>query len=97
MDSVNPGQAQIVAQTMPRTGDTFNAGCALGSGGNLQPGEALAEPVLAKQFGSSRAPIREALIELEREGLVQFEATGRTRVRTLTEKDFDEIMEARVA
>ena len=65
--------------------------------GKLQPGEALAEPVLAKQFGSSRAPIREALIELEREGLVQFEITGRTRVRTLTEKDFDEIMEARVA
>ena len=54
--------------------------------GKLQPGEALAEPVLAKQFGSSRAPIREALIELEREGLVQFEITGRTRVRTLTEK-----------
>lgn len=65
--------------------------------GQLQPGDALAEPVLAKQFGSSRAPVREALIELEREGLVQFELTGRTRVRTLTEQDFDEIRDARVA
>jgi DNA-binding GntR family transcriptional regulator len=65
--------------------------------GRLQPGDALAEPVLAKQFGSSRAPVREALIELEREGLVQFELTGRTRVRTLTEQDFDEIRDARVA
>ena len=65
--------------------------------GKLQPGEALAEPVLAVQFGVSRAPIREALIELEREGLVQFETTGRTRVRKLMEKDFDEIMEARSA
>lgn len=65
--------------------------------GTLHPGDALAEPVLAKKFGSSRAPVREALIELEREGLVQFEATGRTRVRTLTEQDFDEIRDARIA
>ncbi|MDB6169842.1 MAG: Protein of unknown function (DUF1553)/Protein of unknown function (DUF1549)/Planctomycete, partial [Verrucomicrobia bacterium] len=65
--------------------------------GRFNPGEALAEPVLAARFEVSRAPIREALIELEREGLVQFESTGRTRVRRLTEKDFDEIMEARVA
>ena len=65
--------------------------------GKLQPGEPVAEPVLARRFGFSRAPVREALIELEREGLVQFQATGRTRVRTLTEKDFNEIMEARVA
>lgn len=65
--------------------------------GKLQPGDALAEPVLARQFGSSRAPVREALIELEREGLVQFESTGRTKVRTLTEQDFDEIRDARIA
>ena len=65
--------------------------------GKLPPGVPLAEPVLAKQFSSSRAPIREALIELEREGLVQFEPTGRTRVRTLTEEDFNEICDARIA
>jgi len=65
--------------------------------GKLQPGEPLAEPSLARQFGSSRAPVREALIELEREGLVQFEATGRTRVRTLSEQDFEEIRDARIA
>lgn len=65
--------------------------------GKLQPGAPLSEPVLSRQFAFSRAPIREALIELEREGLVQFETTGRTRVRTLAESDFDEIVEARVA
>jgi DNA-binding GntR family transcriptional regulator len=36
------------------------------------------------------------LIELEREGLLQFESTGRTRVRTMNEADLDEIIEARV-
>ena len=65
--------------------------------GKLQPGAPLSEPVLSRKFAFSRAPIREALIELEREGLVQFETTGRTRVRTLAETDFDEIVEARVA
>jgi DNA-binding GntR family transcriptional regulator len=65
--------------------------------GVLPPGKPLAEPVLARRFRVSRAPIREALIELERVGLVQFESTGRTRVRTLTQRDFLEIIEARVA
>ncbi len=65
--------------------------------GRFKPGAPLAEPVLAARFQMSRAPVREALIELEREGLVQFETTGRTRVRTLTEGDFDEIVEARIA
>ncbi len=65
--------------------------------GKLRPGEALAEPILADRFGVSRAPVREAMIELERAGLVQFEATGRTRVRTLEEKDIVEIVEARIA
>lgn len=65
--------------------------------GVLQPGAALAEPALAKRFGVSRAPVREAMIELERAGLVQFETTGRTYVRTLAEKDIAEILEARIA
>ena len=65
--------------------------------GALKPGEALAEPALAERFGVSRAPVREAMIELERGGLVQFETTGRTRVRTLEEKDVVEIVEARIA
>ncbi|MDI1314544.1 GntR family transcriptional regulator [Prosthecobacter sp.] len=65
--------------------------------GTFKPGEALAEPMLAERFGVSRAPVREAMIELERAGLVQFETTGRTRVRTLEEKDITEIVEARIA
>ena len=65
--------------------------------GKLEPGVSLAETVLAKRFGFSRAPIREALIELESEGLVEFQATGRTRVRILVESDFLEIRDARVA
>jgi DNA-binding GntR family transcriptional regulator len=64
--------------------------------GQLAPGEPLAELAIAARFGLSRVPVREALIELEREGLIQFESTGRTRVRTLLWKDLLEIIEARV-
>ena len=65
--------------------------------GHFPQGSALAEPTLAEHFQTSRAPVREALIALEREGLVTFEKTGRTRVRTIAEKDLREIMEARAA
>ena len=65
--------------------------------GHFPQGSALAEPVLAEHFQTSRAPVREALIALEREGLVTFEKTGRTRVRTIGAKDLREIMEARAA
>ena len=65
--------------------------------GHFPQGSALAEPVLAEHFHTIRAPVREALIALEREGLVTFEKTGRTRVRTIAAKDLREIMEARAA
>ena len=65
--------------------------------GRFPQGSALAEPVLAEHYQTSRAPIREALIALEREGLVTFEKTGRTRVRPIAAKDIREIMEARAA
>ena len=65
--------------------------------GHFPQGSALAEPVLAEHFRTSRAPIREALIALEREGLVQFEKTGRTRVRSFSASELKEIMEARAA
>lgn len=39
--------------------------------GNLKPGEFLHESELQKQFGASRPPIREALVQLSQEGLVK--------------------------
>ncbi|MEY4484462.1 MAG: hypothetical protein RL693_1914, partial [Verrucomicrobiota bacterium] len=58
--------------------------------GEIKPGTALAEPVLAERFGASRAPVREALIALEREGLVVFNDRSRTHVRRFEEEDFEE-------
>lgn len=39
--------------------------------GNLAPGKALDEAALAERFGVSRTPVREALIQLGAEGLVE--------------------------
>lgn len=63
--------------------------------GRFPPAAPLTEPLLAEQFGVSRAPIREALISLEREGLVEFDRRGRTRVCQLSNDDFDEICSLR--
>ena len=47
--------------------------------------------------GVSRGPVREALIELERDGVVEFDSRGRSLVRPLTPEDFEEIYELRLA
>lgn len=39
--------------------------------GDLRPSQTLHESDLTKQFGASRSPIREALVQLEQEGLVK--------------------------
>ena len=65
--------------------------------GELAAGDALTEDQLAVRLGVSRVPIREALIELEQEGLVEFDARGRSRVRTFAEEDFEELFAMRCA
>lgn len=64
--------------------------------GRLRPGQQLAEPELSTQLGVSRAPIREALHVLRREGLVTTSAGKRTLVWAPTEADVDEILSVRV-
>ena len=64
--------------------------------GRFKPGTKISEPSLSTMLGVSRAPIREALIELELRGLVEFDATGRTRVPVLDRRDVEEIFTVRM-
>lgn len=64
--------------------------------GEFKPGSRISEPTLSTMLGVSRAPIREALIELELRGLVEFDPTGHTRVPSLTPQDIEEIYTARM-
>lgn len=65
--------------------------------GGSPPGTLLAEASVARQLGVSRVPVREALFALEREGLVEFSATGRAYVRDLGSKDLEELYLLRLA
>ncbi len=53
--------------------------------GKLRPGGRLLEVQIAREMGTSRAPLREALIQLEREGLVVRQPNRGTFVADLTE------------
>ena len=65
--------------------------------GVLLPGTQLAEAAVAGRLGVSRVPVREALFALEREGLVEFSATGRAYVKDLAPHDFEELFLLRLA
>lgn len=59
--------------------------------GQLRPGERLSEPDLAQRFQTSRSPIREALVQLELEGFVDRNATGRVFVRPLDLEEAEQL------
>lgn len=63
--------------------------------GYFGPGERLGEESLAKSMGVSRGPIRDALTQLEREGLVVIQRHRGTFVARLTREDMDEIYSLR--
>ena len=54
----------------------------------LQPGQKIVEQELAKEFQTSRAPIREALRELENEGLVEYVRNAGCSVKEITFEEY---------
>ena len=63
--------------------------------GKLKPGERLMEYEIAKNLNISKTPIREAIRELSKEGLVVHESRRRLTVVDFTEKDIREILTLR--
>lgn len=59
--------------------------------GAVLPGDLLAETALAQEFSVSRTPIREALKQLEREGLVEVRSRVGTFVRKPTQREINEM------
>lgn len=58
--------------------------------GRLRPGELYSAPALAAQFGVSATPVREAMLDLVREGLVETVSNKGFRVTTVTDRQLDE-------
>jgi len=61
------------------------------------PGAPLVESRLAQEYGISKTPVREALIRLQRDGLVQMESYRGARVTRLMPEDVRAICEMRRA
>ena len=64
--------------------------------GVIEGGEPIPESQCAETLGVSRVPVREALLMLEREGLLQRDRRGRTVARTLGGRDYEEILTLRL-
>jgi DNA-binding GntR family transcriptional regulator len=58
--------------------------------GQLRPGELYSAPALAARFGVSATPVREAMLDLVREGLVETVSNKGFRVTAVTEEQLDE-------
>ncbi|MBM1175012.1 GntR family transcriptional regulator [Microvirga arabica] len=65
--------------------------------GQFAPGDTLSERYLAERFALGRMPIREALRELAKDGLVESVPGRGTSVRRLSLEDLQDIYEARQA
>ncbi|MEC5227790.1 GntR family transcriptional regulator [Bacillus inaquosorum] len=64
--------------------------------GIFKPGERINETQLAKSFGVSRSPIREAMRLLEKDGLLKADDRNGFSITSLTAKDVDEIYKIRI-
>jgi DNA-binding GntR family transcriptional regulator len=63
--------------------------------GTLEPGVQLVEARIAEELGVSKTPVREALIRLQRDGLVSIEPYRGARVVKPSPEDVREILELR--
>ncbi|MCX5339906.1 GntR family transcriptional regulator [Streptomyces atratus] len=63
--------------------------------GDLRPGVIYSAPALAAEFGVSATPVREAMLDLAREGLVEAVRNKGFRITELTDQDLDDFTELR--
>jgi DNA-binding GntR family transcriptional regulator len=64
--------------------------------GELQPGVIYSAPGLAEQFGVSATPVREAMLDLVKDGFVAVARNKGFRVLEMSESDLDQICQIRV-
>lgn len=64
--------------------------------GKLSPGERLIELKLSKKFRASRSPIREALCQLESEGLIKIDKDAGITVSKLSIEEIEELYNIRL-
>ncbi|WP_159499686.1 GntR family transcriptional regulator [Microbacterium sp. 18062] len=92
--------AQGAIEPLPRAGSVRRAvserlRSALISG-RMRAGELYSAPQLAEMLGVSATPVREAMLDLVREQMVEVVPNKGFRVRTLSDRELDELVEIRL-
>jgi len=64
--------------------------------GELQPGEIYSAPTLAERFGVSATPVREAMLQLAKDGFVEVVRNKGFRVIEMSDDDLDQISQIRM-
>src|SRR2546425_5188727 len=59
--------------------------------GRYRPGDRIGQEVLAREYGTSRLPIREALRHLASEGLITFQPHAGARIARLDPAELEEV------
>ena len=65
--------------------------------GQMRPGEKIIEQRLCERYGASRTPVREALRQLELDGLVEYILNRGYFVIGMSERDFEDMFDLRKA
>lgn len=91
---------RVIAERHDRPSLVARIACEIGARivvGRLVPGDDLNSVELSRRYQTSRTPVREALMLLEKEGLVDVPPRRRPRVVTLSVGEIREIYRARAA
>src|SRR5882757_240731 len=64
--------------------------------GQMEPGVVYSAPILAEEFGVSPTPVREAMLDLAKDGLIEVARNKGFRVIEPSQHELDEMMELRL-
>ena len=64
--------------------------------GELKPGEMYSAPALGERFGVSATPVREAMLDLVKDGFVEAVRNRGFRVLEMSDEDLDEVSQIRL-
>ena len=88
--AIEPHRARLADEVYRQVLDAVLAG-------DLQPGERIVQDRIAEEINVSRTPVREALLHLEREGILARAGTAGFTVRGISESEVRDIYQAREA
>jgi DNA-binding GntR family transcriptional regulator len=86
----------VPARTIASKSNAYTEVRKLLLGGEVRPGQRLSHRSLAKDLGLSRSPVREALLQLEAEGLIEHRPQSGVYLREVSPQELEELYDMRL-